>query len=224
MTVSESTRIEEINMHRLTRQHALTGSHDHHQRRARRRHRILGTTAVVVAGLLGGATTAAAAPVERGRFHDAGSELHAGECGIDVLYTWDISGSFLGVATGPDGLVRFRDSIRGTTTYTNVETGRSYTGVFTAASRDLRVSDNGDGTLTITSQAGGTEKWYDGDGKLVLMNPGLIRWQILVDDAGTPSDPYDDEFIQFLADLLGSTGRNDTVGRDFCEDLLLFTA
>lgn len=181
--------------------------------------------ALSTAGVLAGATTAAGAPVEKGHFHDAGSELLEDLCGdVDIHSTWDFSGSFLGVRVGPESFVHFRDSVRGTNVYTNIETGRTYTVRFTAANHDLEVTDNGDGTLTIMIQGSGTERWYDGDGKLVLMNPGLTRSEILVDHAGTPSDPFDDEFIEFLGDVKGSTGRNDTVGRDFCEDFFLYTA
>ena len=215
-------------MHRPTALHpTLTRTRDVSPLRDTRRRTKFGTAVVLsAAGMLAGATTAAAgAPVERGHFHDAGSELLEDFCGdVDVLNTWDFSGSFLGVSVGPEGLVHFRDSVRGTNAYTNIETGRSYTVRFTAANHDLEVTDNGDGTLTIMIQGSGTERWYDGDGKLVLMNPGLTRWEILVDHAGTPSDPFDDEFIEFLGDVKGSTGRNDTVGRDFCEDFFLFTA
>ena len=193
--------------------------------RAQRGLRLLGPAVALSAiGVLAGAATAASAPVEKGRFHDTGSELFEGLCGVDVVHTWDVSGSILGVTPGSDGLVHFRDSSRGTHVFTNTETGRSYTQVFATATHDREVTDNGDGTLTIMIQGSGSEKWYDGDGELVLMNPGMIRWEILVDHAGTPSDPFDDEFIEFLGDVTESTGRNDTEGRDFCEDLLLHTA
>ncbi|HEX6657131.1 MAG TPA: hypothetical protein VF065_03560 [Ilumatobacter sp.] len=200
-------------------------SRDITRSRDERRHKMLRTAVVLSAvGVLTGATTAAGAPLEQGRFHDSGSELLEDFCGIDVVHTWDVSGSFLGVTLGSDGLVHFRDSVRGSNAWTNTETGRSYTGLFTTASHDLEVTDNGDGTLTIMIQGSGSERWYDGDGTLVLRNPGLTRWEILVDHAGTPSDPFDDEFIEFLGDVKGSTGRNDTEGHDFCEDLLLYTA
>ena len=85
------------------------------------------------------------------------------------------------------------------------------------------MTDNGDGTLTITALSMGSERWYDGDGKFVLMNAGLFRWQILVDNKGTPTDPFDDEEIEFLG-FLKTSNNNDFEGRDFCEDLIEFTS
>jgi hypothetical protein len=180
--------------------------------------------AIAITAVVGAGAPVGAAPVDRGHFHDVGSELLEGFCGdLNMLHSWDVSGSFLGVARGPDGLVHYRDSVGGTDVWTNVDTGKSYTGKWTSNSRDLKVTDNGDGTLTILVQASGGEQWYDANGKVVLRNPGLIRWEILVDDGGTPTDPFDDGFIAFLGVVKGSTGRNDTDGRDFCEDLHIFT-
>ena len=55
-----------------------------------------------------------------------------------------------------------------------------------------------------------------------LRDTPAFRFEILVDNAGTPSDPFDDEFIEFVDVDRESTGRNDLDGRDFCEDLLQF--
>jgi hypothetical protein len=48
---------------------------------------------------------------------------------------------------------------------------------------------------------------------------GQIRYEVLIDHAGTPDDPSDDVFLEDLGILKGPTGRNDTIGRDFCEAL-----
>jgi hypothetical protein len=79
--------------------------------------------------------------------------------------------------------------------------------------KDLRVTDNGDGTQTILILATGNAVLYGDDGKAIARNPGQIRFEILVDDGGTPTDPSDDEFLDFLGVVKGSTGRSD----DFCE-------
>ena len=78
--------------------------------------------------------------------------------------------------------------------------------------KDLKVTDNGDGTLTILVLGTGNFVVYDHDGKAIARNPGQVRFEILIDDGGTPQDPSDDEFLEFLGDVKGSTGRND----DFC--------
>jgi hypothetical protein len=53
---------------------------------------------------------------------------------------------------------------------------------------------------------------YDESGKAIARNPGQIRYEILIDHGGTPADPTDDGFIEFLGVVKESTGRTD----DFC--------
>ena len=54
---------------------------------------------------------------------------------------------------------------------------------------------------------------YGEDGKAIARDPGQTRVEILVDHGGTPTDPSDDEFLEFLGVVKESTGRSD----DFCE-------
>ncbi len=78
--------------------------------------------------------------------------------------------------------------------------------------KDLRVTDNGDGTLTILILSTGNAVIYNSNGKAIGRNPGQVRFELLVDHGGTPSDPSDDTEISF-EQVKGSTGRTD----DFCE-------
>lgn len=71
--------------------------------------------------------------------------------------------------------------------------------------------------------ATGSEKWYRPDGRFLFNNPGQIRVEVLIDHGGTPSDPEDDAFLDFLGVAKGSTGRNDTQNPDFCGDVRQFT-
>jgi hypothetical protein len=52
----------------------------------------------------------------------------------------------------------------------------------------------------------------------VLRETGIQRVEALIDHAGTPTDPSDDELLEFRV-VKEQTGRNDL--GDFCEDLLL---
>ena len=63
----------------------------------------------------------------------------------------------------------------------------------TIRDKDQRVTDNGDGTLTILVLATGNSTLYGPDGKAIARNPGQIRFEFLVDHGGTPTDPSDDE-------------------------------
>ena len=90
---------------------------------------------------------------------------------------------------------------------------KSVTVITNAIEKDKRVTDNGDGTLTILVLGTGNAVIYGEDGKAIARNPGQIRYEILIDDGGTPTDPSDDEFLADLGLVKDSTGGND----DFCE-------
>jgi hypothetical protein len=98
---------------------------------------------------------------------------------------------------------------------TNPDTDRSVTVVSNVLNKDLKVTDNGDGTLTVLLMATGNDVIYGADGKAIGRNPGQIRIEFLIDHNGTPDDPFDDEVISEEV-VKGSTGRSD----DFCEVVL----
>jgi hypothetical protein len=112
---------------------------------------------------------------------------------------------------GPDGLVYFLEHARATAVYTNLANGNAVTEVVTTVFTDLRVTDNNDGTLTILVLGTGNAVLYGPDGKAIARNPGQIRFEIVVDHGGTPTDPSDDEELDFRL-VKESTGRTD----DFC--------
>jgi len=156
-------------------------------------------------------------PAARSRdFQDEFTEVVEDFCdvpGLTVQLDGVVDGRFLFNRRGPDGLAYYMESIHLSTTFTNVDTGSTITGVERTLSKDLKVTDNGDGTLTILVLATGNATLYGEDGKAIARNPGQVRFEILIDDGGTPDDPFDDEFIADLGLVKGSTGRND----DFCE-------
>ena len=65
----------------------------------------------------------------------------------------------------------------------------------------------------------GSLKVFGPDGEILFRDPGQVRFELLIDHGGTPTDPTDDEELEFLGIVKGSTGRNDTEGRDFCADI-----
>src|SRR5918995_6238163 len=86
--------------------------------------------------LVGGmvaAAPAAAQPLEQGRFHDVFTEFFDCE-GTPTQVDGDVSGNFLAVRHGSE-LVYFRDSVQGTIVYTNLDTGGTYTNIFTSNTR-----------------------------------------------------------------------------------------
>jgi hypothetical protein len=178
--------------------------------------------ALVAAVLTVGFTTSAALarPLEKAHFHDVTSVVVEDFCGdLTVRIDEDIRGAFLLNAHGPDALAYASEKVRATQVFTNLANDKTFTQIFSVLAKDLKVTDNGDGTLTILVLATGSSKVYGPDGKLLFSDPGQIRFEILIDHGGTPTDPSDDEFLEFLGLVKGSTGRNDLQDRDFCADI-----
>ncbi|HZC74009.1 MAG TPA: hypothetical protein VE442_25200 [Jatrophihabitans sp.] len=185
------------------------------------------TTAGAATLLLGmGTATAQAAPIIHENFHDTESTVMEDFCGdLTVRLDIDVTGTVLANLRGPNHpYPYFVETDRGTISYTNLATDKAFTSVFDTVSKDQTITDNGDGTITLISLSTGNQVWYGPDGTALLREPGQIRVELLIDTNGTPSDPDDDVVVADLGLVKGSTGRNDTAGRDFCDDLHEFTS
>jgi hypothetical protein len=159
--------------------------------------------------------TASAEVLEAGEFQDSYSFVEKNFCdvqGLKVRIDGAVDGRFLVKTQGSDGLVYFAEHVNVVETFTNVATREFVTSETSSLNKDLKVTDNGDGTLTILVLATGSATVYDESGAAIARNPGQVRFEILVDHAGTPSDPADDVFLEDLGLVKGSTGRSD----DFC--------
>jgi len=185
---------------------------------------VLVIAGLAIAGTVLAGTPAAARPIDMGHFHDVFTGDVYNDCGFPAQDSFDVSGNFLFNQRGSSPFPYYRESVRGTVVTTNLETGGTFTNVFTATSKDQTIVDNGDGTITITTFAAGGSRYYDQDGKLVLKDPGEVRFSIVIDYAGTPGDPSDDVEVDDSFQLVRpSTGNSDFSDRDFCADLLEFT-
>ena len=182
----------------------------------------------VTAALLGTALTtgpASGQPLDKGYFHDVDShDFVCATTGTPTRENVDVSGNFVFNQRKPGSPPVYRESVRGTVAWTNLLTGGTFTNVISGVRQDHTVIDNHDGTLTILQYVAGGSRYYDQFGKLVLLDPGSIRFAFEIDDNGTP-DFFDDDFevdgsFRIVRD---STGRTDTTG-DFCEDLVRFTS
>jgi hypothetical protein len=179
---------------------------------------------LAIAGLLASAT-AIARPIDRGHFHDVfTSDVY--DCdGTPAQDSGDVFGNFLFNKRGSSPFPYYRESVRGTVVTTNLETGGTYTNIFASSSQDHTIVDNGDGTITITVFGSGGSRYYDADGRLVLKDPGEVRFAFDVDYNGTPGNPDDDVEVPDSFRLVrGSTGNSDFSDRDFCADLREFTS
>ena len=181
-------------------------------------------TGVAVASLVASAP-GTARPIEKGHFHDLfTSDVY--DCdGTPAQDSGNVSGNFLFNQRGSSPFPYFRESVRGTVVTTNLDTGGTYTNIFTSSSIDHTIVDNGDGTITITVFGAGGSRYYDSDGKLVLKDPGEVRVAFDIDYNGTPGNPNDDVEVPDSFRLVrGSTGNSDFSDRDFCADLVEFTS
>jgi hypothetical protein len=183
-----------------------------------------GLAAIVLGTAIGPAT---AAPLEKVRANDVFTDFFTCETtGTPVQHDADYWVNFMiNQRGGSSPFPYFRESVNGTDVYTNLDTGGTFTVEFTANTHDHVITDNGDGTITVLVIATGGSRFYDTDGNFVLNDPGQVRLSFDVDYNGTPSDPSDDVFVDGSFQVVReSTGRNDTEGRDFCEDLVEFTS
>ena len=189
-----------------------------------------GRSALLIAGLavtgsVLASTPATAKPIDKGHFHDVFTGDVYDCDGTQAQDSGDVSGNFVFNQRGSSPFPYYRESVHGTVVTTNLDTGGTYTNVFTANTRDHTIVDNGDGTITITSFASGSSRFYDTDGNFVLKDPGQVRFAVDIDYNGTPGDPRDDVFVDGSFRVVrASTGNSDLSGRDFCADLVKFTS
>jgi hypothetical protein len=171
----------------------------------------LGAIAVV---MLAAAAGAKPGQVFRETIHDEFEFVDDNFCDagltVEVAVVLDIR--VHAVPHGRDRLVYFLQHGTETDVFTNLDNGKSIRSFARVIEKDMRVTDNGDGTLTVLIQATGNATLYGGNGKAIARNPGQIRIELLIDHGGTPNDPSDDEVLSEEL-VRGSTGRSD----DFCE-------
>src|SRR5215467_2423616 len=185
--------------------------------------------AFLVAGLaaasLAASSPATAQPIDKGHFHDV-SKSDVYDCdGTPAQDSVDVSGNFVFNQRGSSPFPYYRESVHGTVVTTNLNTGGTFTNVFSVNTRDHTIVDNGDGTITITDFASGGSRYYDTHGNLVLKDPGQVRYAFAIDYNGTPGDPSDDvEVPDSFRVVRPSTGNSDLSARDFCADLVQFTS
>ncbi|WP_438853566.1 hypothetical protein [Agromyces sp. M3QZ16-3] len=138
---------------------------------------------------------------------------------FDVLYVEDAWGTFRFQQRG-DGQYYGGSTFTSHGSWTNVENGKTFSFSRNGLDKDRKVTDNGDGTITIEGLSTGPTTYYGPDGERKFLDTGRNFYAIVIDTMGTPSNPDDDEFVEFLgADF---KGHPETEGRDFCADIAEF--
>ena len=180
---------------------------------------IASTSVLTAAALVSSIAPAAAERIDGGAFHDEGSFTVDAFCGVDGLVVdgqFTADGRFIERLQGQSPFPYFMDNTRVVVEFTNRATGQHATSVEPrTTTKDFKITDNGDGTITIIDLLTGGAQLYGDDGRLIAKDDGQVRIKLVVDYNGTPSDPSDD--INLSDELIfGSTGTND----DFCAAIL----
>ena len=181
--------------------------------------RMLGAGAIlalVAIAALALVATASAGKIFSEPIDETESNIEEDFCGVEGLtvdFTSHIVGRVQAVPHGRDQLPYFSFNLKITDVVTNLENGNDVVSESTIRDKDLRVTDNGDGTLTLLVLSTGNSVLYGEDGKVIARNPGQVRVELLVDHGGTPTDPSDDGEPEFVRVVKESTGRSD----DYCE-------
>jgi hypothetical protein len=182
-----------------------------------------GAVAVVAMAAALMATPSEAKPLEQFRFNDQFSQVIDGYCGdLQVLSEFHDSGVLVGRTTGRDRTPRYTQSHHGGVTTTNLATGRATTITWDYTVQDVRVTNNGDGTISILTQIPGPERLYGPDGELVYTSGGTYRVLTVVDYGGTLSDPSDDTFVSET--VVSSNGGRPQPDINYCEAFHTLTA
>lgn len=185
--------------------------------------------AAVATALLAAAVTAAPASATSVEHHNVfdsfGSDVYDCE-GTPAQDTYDVHMVVSGTQRGgPDHPFPYYQELgQGTVVTTNLANGGTLTNRFSFTGHDHLITDNGDGTFTVSLYSSGSSLFFDSTGRLVLRETGSDQVAFDLDYHGTPSDPSDDtEVPDSFRILRPSTGLNDLEGRDFCADLRMFT-
>lgn len=166
--------------------------------------------ALLAAGLvIGVAAPAGAGVVERYSldYSESGTTTDFCGAGIQPTFTYAQTGSGSVKLRGPDGPLWFHEKLSIVQTFTY--DGMTVTDIQpNTLSKDLKIVDNGDGTLSITVLLTGGGRLISEEGKVLAKGDGQIRMLLLI-------DIEEDEVISEEV-IFGSTGTND----DYCAAIL----
>lgn len=144
------------------------------------------------AAMLAAAGPAAARPLVIDHFSEHIEEESQGFCDVlDVRSAFDLHGTLV-VNEHGDGEPHFLENVRWKSVITNLDNGKTMTRYASFHNKDLRIVDNGDGTLTIVAQGTGARRVFGPDGRLWILDAAALTFELVVDTNGT-QDPFDDE-------------------------------
>jgi hypothetical protein len=166
-------------------------------RRSRLGATVLGGLALSSAGIIG---PASATPIDSGSIHDEFSFIVEDTCDVPG-FTSRVDGvsdlRFRVNSRGADRLPYLNEHRKSTFVFTNVATGEFVTIENVENGNDAHATDE-DGILTYVTVHTGISVMYNMDGKAIARDTGQTRLKLLFDDAGTPTDPTDDVFLDAI--------------------------
>lgn len=147
--------------------------------------RALGSAGAATILLAGLAAPAIAEPLAHEHFHETLSNVVEGFCG-DLTVRIDAveEGNFVLTERRPDGLAYGQATVHSTISFTNLANGKALTLVSNFLDKDLKVTDNADGTLTVLVQFSGGGRWYGPDGEFIRLGSettGADRAELVID-------------------------------------------
>lgn len=133
-----------------------------------------------------------------------------------VRFTYDSWGTFRLVLHGNDWLPYGANNFNEVGVFTNLNNGKTFSFVTHGVDKDVHVTDDGGGILTIEALEAGPVNYYGPDGRPLYREAGLFTFTVVVDTKGT-ADPNDDETLSKTK--TGYFGIDQAAGRDFCATL-----
>ena len=123
---------------------------------------------------------------------------------------------------GRNGFPLFQLTGRFTTTFTNPATGLSVVANGTGGTKDLSVTDNGNGTITVrTAITGIPEQVTLPDGTVAYKDVGRVVFATVLDYNGTPANTNDDVFSsQSVESVAGPHPQLDSDFTLFCPSVV----
>lgn len=187
--------------------HSPRGPHGRPAPQARHRGAVVLSSGIAMA--LG--PPALAKVVERGTFHEEFSAIIKDFCdsGLDVTIDVTVDGRYQVNQRGRNGREYYLAHTKVVNVFTDQATGQTATDIQpNTLDKDLRITENDDGTLTILLLLTGGGRTYGDDGRLIAKNSGQIRVEIVVD-----AETFEEISNEVV---FGSTGTND----DVCDAIL----
>ncbi|MDT4937514.1 MAG: hypothetical protein QOG80_1185 [Pseudonocardiales bacterium] len=171
----------------------------------------------IAASTIIAAAPALAGTADRGTYTSDYSDSFDG-CGVPVAVSGTVTGNYIDQLRGSNPVPFYHDHFIDTTTYTNLDTGRSFFTVNRATHLDTEYVQVTGTIVRMSGKDSGTFSVFDSSGKLYRRQSGLSRGTFVVDTMGT-TDPSDDVLLDAQFSSYGHTP-----SADFCADVATLTS